>query len=194
MFCVLDHSPVIFLATAVKMVCPTCSVACSLSAYWLGASPQTFYKYYTCKAVVLYGSRFYLYKSKNWHYYMLEFCYFANILLLLEVWVFPNSPTFHKVTYALKLIRLHLSIWVPVSTWRHIPWQTICMYAESARIASSPANRHFCCLRVLTNTIGFVWQELHFFLLEKLDCLSCQLSLPTTLVLCRWFLLRLLVP
>lgn len=110
MFCVLDHSPVIFLATAVKMVCPTCSVACSLSAYWLGASPQTFYKYYTCKAVVLYGSRFYLYKSKNWHYYMLEFCYFANILLLLEVWVFPNSPTFHKVTYALKLIRLHLSI------------------------------------------------------------------------------------
>lgn len=31
---------------------------------------------------------------------MLEFCYFANILLLLEVWVFPNSPTFHKVTHA----------------------------------------------------------------------------------------------
>lgn len=28
---------------------------------------------------------------------MLEFCYFANILLLLEVWVFPSSPTFHKV-------------------------------------------------------------------------------------------------
>ncbi|DBA97222.1 TPA: hypothetical protein ACH3X1_014972 [Trebouxia sp. C0004] len=71
-----------------------------LSAYWLGGSPQTFYKYYTAKAVVLYGSRFYLYKSKNWHYYMLEFCYFANILLLLEVWVFPQSPTFHKIVFA----------------------------------------------------------------------------------------------
>ena len=71
---------------------------CSLSAYWLGASPQTFYKYYTVKAVVLYSARFYLYKAKNWHYYMLEFCYFANILLLLEVWVFPRNPTFHKVT------------------------------------------------------------------------------------------------
>lgn len=90
-----------------KDVCPRCCVACSLSAYWLGASPQTFYKYYTCKAVVLYGSRFYLYKSKNWHYYMLEFCYFANILLLLEVWVFPNSPTFHKVIHTLKLTTLH---------------------------------------------------------------------------------------
>ncbi len=75
----------------------TVSLIRSLSAYWLGASPQTFYKYYTAKAVVLYGSRFYLYKAKNWHYYMLEFCYFANILLLLEVWVFPQSPTFHKV-------------------------------------------------------------------------------------------------
>lgn len=74
------------------------SLICSLSAYWLGGSPQTFYKYYTAKAVVLYGSRFYLYRSKNWHYYMLEFCYFANILLLLEVWVFPQSPTFHKVS------------------------------------------------------------------------------------------------
>ena len=71
----------------------------SLSAYWLGASPQTFYKYYTVKAVVLYTARFYLYKAKNWHYYMLEFCYFANILLLLEVWVFPRSPTFHKVSH-----------------------------------------------------------------------------------------------
>ena len=95
-------------------------LTCSLSAYWLGGSPQTFYKYYTAKAVVLYGSRFYLYKSKNWHYYMLEFCYFANILLLLEVWVFPQSPTFHKV-------------------WQfdpcHIPVQKIhaCMLSKSIR-------------------------------------------------------------
>lgn len=81
------------------------NLICSLSAYWLGASPQTFYKYYTVKAVVLYGSRFYLYRMKNWHYYMLEFCYFANILLLLEVWVFPSSPTFHKVEPVVMLMQ-----------------------------------------------------------------------------------------
>lgn len=49
------------------------------------------------KAVLLYGLRFYLYRAKNWHYYMLEFCYFANVLLLVEVWLFPNNPTIHKV-------------------------------------------------------------------------------------------------
>lgn len=126
------------------MVCPRCGVAYSLSAYWLGASPQTFYKYYTGKAVVLYGSRFYLYKSKNWHYYMLEFCYFANILLLLEVWVFPNSPTFHKVNDILKLTVLQLSIQLSVFKLAH-EWHNICMYAalhHQALLLLACADKH----------------------------------------------------
>ena len=35
---------------------------CSLTAYWAGASPQTLFKWYTLKAVFLYGARFYLYR------------------------------------------------------------------------------------------------------------------------------------
>ena len=40
----------------------TLGFRCSLTAYWAGASPQTLFKWYTLKAVFLYGARFYLYR------------------------------------------------------------------------------------------------------------------------------------
>ena len=40
----------------------TLGCCCSLTAYWAGASPQTLFKWYTLKAVFLYGARFYLYR------------------------------------------------------------------------------------------------------------------------------------
>ncbi|KAG7675102.1 hypothetical protein KSW81_002605 [Nannochloris sp. 'desiccata'] len=46
-----------------------------ISAYWLGASPTTFYKLYSAKAAVLLAVRFFYYRSKRWHYYMFDLCY-----------------------------------------------------------------------------------------------------------------------
>jgi hypothetical protein len=42
-----------------------------LSAFWLGASPQTFYRLFTVKAVVLVALRWANYRAKRWHYYLL---------------------------------------------------------------------------------------------------------------------------
>lgn len=41
-----------------------------ISAYWLGASPRTFYKLFTVKAVLLLLIRWVYYRTKRWHYYM----------------------------------------------------------------------------------------------------------------------------
>ena len=41
-----------------------------VSAYWLGASPRTFYKLFTVKAVLLLLIRWGYYRVKKWHYYM----------------------------------------------------------------------------------------------------------------------------
>ena len=38
---------------------------CRLSAYWLGASPETFYRLYTGAAVVLFLLRWLIYQTKG---------------------------------------------------------------------------------------------------------------------------------
>ena len=72
-----------------------------LSAYWLGWSPATFYRVYTIEAVVLFTLRWALYRMKRWHYYLFDFCYVANVLMLLHIWVWPHSAIMHKVTIVL---------------------------------------------------------------------------------------------
>ena len=40
-------------------------LACRLSAYWLGKSPETFYRLYTGAAFVLFATRLFIYRSKG---------------------------------------------------------------------------------------------------------------------------------
>ncbi|KAK9844314.1 hypothetical protein WJX74_000680 [Apatococcus lobatus] len=56
-----------------------------LTAFWMGKQPGTFFYWYTIKAVALFSTRYYIYSQKHWQYYMLEYCYFSNLLLLLEI-------------------------------------------------------------------------------------------------------------
>jgi hypothetical protein len=41
--------------------------------------------------------RFLLYRHKKIHYYMLDFCYFANCLVLTHIWIAPRSWLLAKV-------------------------------------------------------------------------------------------------
>lgn len=72
-----------------------------LSAYWLGAWPESFYKLYTFKAGVLFATRWIVYRYKRWHYYLLDLCYAAQLFLLLQLWIFPLSLRWIKMTFAL---------------------------------------------------------------------------------------------
>ena len=33
----------------------------------------------------------------RWHYYLFDFCYFVNCLLLVRLWLLPQSAFLHKV-------------------------------------------------------------------------------------------------
>ncbi|GAB4824156.1 hypothetical protein N2152v2_011202 [Parachlorella kessleri] len=81
-----------------------------LSAYWLGCSPQSFYRLYTVKAALLMAIRWVTYRMKKWHYYLWDLCYAAQILLLLQLWAYPTSITLTKVCFALNLGPLLWSI------------------------------------------------------------------------------------
>jgi len=49
---------------------------------------------------VLLALRYYFYHKSKWHYFLLDFCYFANTLFLLYLFVFPNSCFLFKICFA----------------------------------------------------------------------------------------------
>lgn len=74
------------------MVCFCCSmVDLVVSAYWLGASPLTFYQYHSFKALLLIGLRAIWYRWIGDHYFLFDLCYVCNGLVILYLWVFPKS-------------------------------------------------------------------------------------------------------
>lgn len=81
-----------------------------ISAFWLGSSPSTFYKLYTMKAIFFFVLRFFLYKKSRMHYYLLDFCYYANLFLLIQVWLFNDSCAMEKIMFAFSMGPLAWSI------------------------------------------------------------------------------------
>ncbi|GLC50735.1 hypothetical protein PLESTB_000426200 [Pleodorina starrii] len=69
-------------------------------AFWLGRSPSTFYLLYGGLGAVLMAARWALYFSRKWHYYLYDFCYYANLLMVLQLWVLPRSAPLAKVTFS----------------------------------------------------------------------------------------------
>jgi hypothetical protein len=80
------------------------------SAFWLGYSPATFYKLYTVKALLLLTLRLCLYRRDKMHYYLLDFCYYANALMLFQSWALPEACGLQKVLFAFSMGPLAWSI------------------------------------------------------------------------------------
>lgn len=57
--------------------------------------------YYTVQLFYLITLRFFVYKSKQWHYFFFDLCYYVNILTLLSVWVFPSSTLLYTAAFTL---------------------------------------------------------------------------------------------
>lgn len=62
-----------------------------VSAYWLGARSDTFYLYYTAQMVLTMICKAFDYSVNAQHYFLLDFCFFANLLILAWMWLFPTS-------------------------------------------------------------------------------------------------------
>mmetsp|Transcript_19835 Transcript_19835/g.50711 ORF Transcript_19835/g.50711 Transcript_19835/m.50711 type:complete len:347 (-) Transcript_19835:291-1331(-) len=55
---------------------------------------------YSLLFTLLMPIRFWMYRRVKWHYFMLDFCYFANLALLLFLWVFPSEPRLFLMVFA----------------------------------------------------------------------------------------------
>jgi len=62
-----------------------------ITAFWVGASPQTFHFYYTLKCFTLGLIRAVWYRCHGWHYFLYDLCYFSNLVLFIFLWVLPKN-------------------------------------------------------------------------------------------------------
>jgi len=72
-----------------------------VSGYLVGAAPEWFHWWYTAQLCYFYPVRYVVYRRKGYHYFLADLCYFVNFLLLLSIWVFPQSKRLFISTFCL---------------------------------------------------------------------------------------------
>lgn len=72
-----------------------------ISGYLIGALPELFYYWFTAQLCYFMPIRYYSYQRMGYHYFLADLCYFVNFLLLLSIWVAPQSKRLFISTYCL---------------------------------------------------------------------------------------------
>jgi hypothetical protein len=71
--------------------------------------------WYVFWCILLLTARFFMYHSQRYHYFMLDFCYFSNLLLIFYLKFYPTSPELYILNFANACGPL---LWAIV-TWRN---------------------------------------------------------------------------
>ena len=78
--------------------------------YALGRWPCHYPMIYSVTAVVLISARWIYYRVLRWHYFLLEFCYYANLLLVLYFNIWPDSAMLYSVVFSFAYGPLFLAV------------------------------------------------------------------------------------
>ena len=69
-------------------------------SYIMGRWPNDFfYIFYSTFVPLLIFIRFIDYKPKGYHYFLIDFCYYAAVVILLFIWFYPKSETFYRLSF-----------------------------------------------------------------------------------------------
>lgn len=72
-----------------------------ISGYLIGGYPEYFHIWYTLQLLYFMPLRYYTYHKRGYHYFLADLCYFVNGLLMISIWLFPNSKRLFISTYCL---------------------------------------------------------------------------------------------
>jgi hypothetical protein len=72
-----------------------------ISGYLIGGFPEYFHLWYTAQLIYYMPIRIVTYRRRGLHYFLVDLCYFVNVLLTLSLWVFPSSKRLFMATYCL---------------------------------------------------------------------------------------------
>lgn len=95
--------------------------------YILISHPSLLYLVYTIVLIPLLAWRFFSYHQHKHHYFMLDFCYFDNVLLILYLYVYPSNPKMFKLIFALSNGPLLMAV---------IAWSNCLVFHDIDRVTS----------------------------------------------------------
>ncbi|KAI5067445.1 hypothetical protein GOP47_0017973 [Adiantum capillus-veneris] len=68
--------------------------------FLLGSRPQDIPLLYCLFFIVVVPLRWIYYRSKKWHYYLLDFCYYANVIFMTMLLFYPNNEKLFMVCFS----------------------------------------------------------------------------------------------
>jgi hypothetical protein len=167
--------------------------------------PNAMYQFYTVLMFPLMVFRFASYHRMKWHYFMLDFCYYCQILLLFFIYWHSSNPIYFQFVFCLsngplagaivmwknslvfhdidKMISLFIHIYPPIVTyclrWWHSDNFVVCRDAD----CSISWTASFWMPLMLYS----FWQALYIFKTELMDKkkLDSDANIMTSL---RWFI------
>jgi len=89
----------ITLREKISFICGVMNIF--ISGYLIGGWPEIFHIWYTVQLLYFLPIRFFDYRRRGWHYFLADLCYFVNMLLILSIWLFPQSKRLFLAVYCL---------------------------------------------------------------------------------------------
>ena len=110
-----------------------------ISGYIVGGLPEYFYYWYTAQVLYFMPIRAYTYHRRGYHYFLADLCYFVNALLLLSIWVFPQSKRLFISTYCLANGNnaIAIAMWRNSMVFHSLDKTTRLVWGENPRIISA---------------------------------------------------------
>ena len=90
-------------------------VGCAAIEFAILVQPRSFATWYVAFILPLLALRLWLYSRLRWHYFLLDFCYIANLACLVQVIAFPHFQPLIIANFAHATGPLALAI----PTWRN---------------------------------------------------------------------------
>ncbi|XVE70663.1 hypothetical protein DITRI_Ditri10aG0088900 [Diplodiscus trichospermus] len=95
--------------------------------FLLGARPQDIPYVYCLFYVTFVPLRWIYYRFKKWHYYLLDFCYYANTIFLVDLLLYPRNEKFFMVCFSFAEGPL---------AWALIVWRCSLVFSSMDKIIS----------------------------------------------------------
>ncbi|KAJ0255241.1 hypothetical protein HA466_0100270 [Hirschfeldia incana] len=95
--------------------------------FLLGARPQDIPLVYCFFYIIFVPLRWVYYRFKKWHYYLLDFCYYANTIFLVDLLLYPKNE---------KLFMVCFSFAEGPLAWALIVWRCSLVFSSPDKIVS----------------------------------------------------------
>jgi len=93
------HAPP-FLRTSDKVAFTVGVIVLCITEFILIKSPQLMHYWYTALFFPLLAARYYFYHKVKYHYFLLDFCYYVQLFLLVYVHFMDVNPAFFQVLFS----------------------------------------------------------------------------------------------